>query len=151
MKRVVGFCFVSNLAFESTLVLNITRFVGRDQRTITFQDHARLQPTYIFLLVYVLISCTYCRHYSTVGQNDQKYRLQYWATHSSARLFARRAHSFACSGLLAFRCAHSFARSVTFLTLSLVEQCMIGWLFCLCFFLFRHIVYSLMTDLRCSF
>ena len=33
--------------------------------------------------------------------NSQEYRLQYWATRSSVRSFARIAHSFACSGLLA--------------------------------------------------
>ena len=37
----------------------------------------------------------------TVGQNNQEYRLKYWATRSSVRSFARTAHSFACSGLLA--------------------------------------------------
>ena len=34
-------------------------------------------------------------------QNSQKYRLQYRATRSSICSFARSAHSFACSGLLA--------------------------------------------------
>ena len=38
---------------------------------------------------------------STLVDNSQKYRLQYWATRSSVRSFARTAHSFACSGLLA--------------------------------------------------
>merc|ERR1719414_494713 len=37
----------------------------------------------------------------TVGQNNQKSRLQYWATRSYIRSFARTAHSFTCSGLLA--------------------------------------------------
>ena len=37
----------------------------------------------------------------TVGQNNQESRLKYWATRSSVRSFARTAHSFACSGLLA--------------------------------------------------
>ena len=32
---------------------------------------------------------------------DTRYRLKYWATRSSVRSFARTAHSFACSGLLA--------------------------------------------------
>ena len=41
-----------------------------------------------------------CYHH-TVGQNNQKYRLEYWATRSSVRSFPRTAHSFACSGLLA--------------------------------------------------
>ena len=42
----------------------------------------------------------------TMGPNNQEYRLQYWATQSSVRSFARTAHSFACSALLA-----SLARS----------------------------------------
>jgi len=37
----------------------------------------------------------------TVGQNSQESGRKYWATHSSIRSFARTAHSFACSGLLA--------------------------------------------------
>ena len=39
-------------------------------------------------------------HHVTVGQINQEYRLKYWATRSSVRLFARTAHSFACCGLL---------------------------------------------------
>ena len=35
-----------------------------------------------------------------MGQSNQELRLKYWATRSSIRLFARTAHSFACSGLL---------------------------------------------------
>ena len=31
---------------------------------------------------------------STVGQNNQEYRLKYWAIRSSVRSFARTAHSF---------------------------------------------------------
>ena len=50
----------------------------------------------------------------TVGQNNQKYRLKYWATRSSVRSFARTAHSFACSGLLAL-----LASSAVFLARSL--------------------------------
>ena len=37
----------------------------------------------------------------TVGQNNREYRLEYWANRSSVRSFARTAHSFACSALLA--------------------------------------------------
>ena len=44
----------------------------------------------------------------TVGQNDQEYRLEYWATRSSVRSFART--------------AHLFARSLTSLTTSLVGK-----------------------------
>ena len=36
-----------------------------------------------------------------MGQINQDYRLKYWATRSSVRSFARTAHSFACSALLA--------------------------------------------------
>ena len=78
---------------------------------------------------------------STVGQNNQESRQQYWATRSSVRLFARTAHSFACSALLA-----SLARS-TALTRSLTHSlalgtvnAMIGWVFFLCFSLFWPIV-----------
>ena len=39
--------------------------------------------------------------YTTVGQNNQEYRLEYWATRSSARSFARTAQLFACPRLLA--------------------------------------------------
>ena len=38
---------------------------------------------------------------STVGQINQEYRLQYWATRSSIRSFPCTAHTFACSRLLA--------------------------------------------------
>ena len=38
---------------------------------------------------------------STVVQISQNSRRKYWATRSSVRSFARTAHSFACSGLLA--------------------------------------------------
>ena len=38
---------------------------------------------------------------NTVVDNSQEYRLKYWVTRSSIRSFARTAHSFACSGLLA--------------------------------------------------
>ena len=76
-------------------------------------------------------------HTSTVGQNNQKYRLKYRATRSSVRSFARTAHSFACSELLALLMHHpALAYSLTSLTPSLVGQWMNGWLFCLCFFLF---------------
>ena len=60
----------------------------------------------------------------TVGQNDQEYRLEYWATRSSVRSFART--------------AHLFARSLTSLTTSLVG--MIGWLFIVFFSILVHSV-----------
>ena len=34
------------------------------------------------------------KHHYTVGQNNQEYRLKYWATRSSIRSFARTAHSW---------------------------------------------------------
>ena len=78
--------------------------------------------------------------------NSQEYRLKYWATRSSVHSFVRtapvrllRTARFA----RALRCAHSFARSFTLLTPSLVGQWMIGWQFCLCLFLFLTIVYPL--------
>ena len=37
----------------------------------------------------------------TMVENSQEYKLKYWATHSSVRLFGCTAHSFACSGQLA--------------------------------------------------
>ena len=37
----------------------------------------------------------------TVGQNNQEYRVRYWATRSSIRSFACTAYSFACTVLLA--------------------------------------------------
>ena len=74
--------------------------------------------------------------------NKQELRCKYWATHSSARSFACTDHSFACFGLLASRVllgAHSFARSLTLLTPSLMGKLIMKWLFCLCFFfIFDH-------------
>ena len=40
-------------------------------------------------------------HQCTTVQTNQESRLKYWATRSSVCSFARTAHSFACSGLLA--------------------------------------------------
>ena len=37
----------------------------------------------------------------TMVENRKEHRCKYWAAHSSVRSFARTAHSFACSGLLA--------------------------------------------------
>ena len=78
--------------------------------------------------VWGLFCCLY-----TVGQNNQEYRLKYWATRSSVRSFARTAHSFACS--------------LTTLTPSLMGKWIIGWLFCLCFF-FDH---SAVVFFKCYF
>ena len=50
----------------------------------------------------------------TVGQNNQEYRLEYRATRSSVRSFARTAHSFACSALLAsLKRSAALTRSLT--------------------------------------
>ena len=57
----------------------------------------RFQPDTLFVMVIVSLRQQYWR--CTVGQNDQEYRLQYWATRSSVRSFARTAHSFTCSAL----------------------------------------------------
>ena len=73
----------------------------------------------------------------TVGQNNQKYRLKYWATRSSVHLFACIAHAFPCFTLLAFLArSAALTRSLTSLAPSFVGQWMIRWLFILCFFLF---------------
>ena len=56
----------------------------------------------------------------TVGQNDQEYRLKYWAIRWSIHSFACTAHSFACSELLAWL-AHS-AVLTRLLACSLVGQ-----------------------------
>ena len=67
---------------------------------------------------------------STVVQSNHELRRKYWATRFSVRSFARTAHSFACSGLLASRpplrsLVRSLARSLTSLTPSLVGK----WIF----------------------
>ena len=66
--------------------------------------------------------------HTTVGQVNQEYRLNYRATRSSVQ-------SFACT-------AHSFARSLTLLTPSLMGKWMMRWLFILGFFPFWTIVHS---------
>ena len=56
---------------------------------------------------------------STVGQINHEYRLKYWATRS----FARTAHSFACSGLLASLApSAALTRSLAHFTHSLVGK-----------------------------
>ena len=49
--------------------------------------------------------------HDSVDQINQKPRRKYWATRSSARSFARTAHLFACSALLAAR-THLLTRSL---------------------------------------
>ena len=59
----------------------------------------------------------------TMVDNSQEYRLKYWAPCSSVRLFARTAHSFACSGLLASLApSAALTHSLTSLTPSLVGK-----------------------------
>ena len=86
----------------------------------------------------------------TVGQNNQEYRFEYWATRSSVHSFAQTTDSFAGSALLASRARsaalirslaphYSLAHSLLSLTPELVGQGMIGWLFCLSLFsIFEH-------------
>jgi len=73
--------------------------------------------------------------------NSQEYRLQYWATRSSVRSFARTAHSFACSGLLASLApsaalTRSLARSLRSLPRSWESELLDGYFVCV-FFHFR--------------
>jgi len=77
----------------------------------------------------------------TMVVNGQDYRQKYWGTRSSVRshrslIRLLRTARFA----RALRCAHSFARSLTSLTPSLVGKWLIRWLLNLCFFLFWPIV-----------
>ena len=70
-----------------------------------------------------------------MGQNNQKYRLKYWATRSSVRSFARTAHSFACSALLALlvrlaALTHLLAHSLCLLPRSWDSEWLDGYLFC---------------------
>ena len=74
----------------------------------------------------------------TLGQNGQEYRLQYWTTRSSIRLFARLLRTTHFARTLC--CAHSLDCSLTLLTPSLVGKWMIRLLFYLCFSLIWPIV-----------
>ena len=70
-----------------------------------------------------LFTSTISRVLSTVVWISQEYRRKYWATRSSVRSFARTAHSFAGSGLLASLApSTALARSLTSLTPSLVGK-----------------------------
>ena len=71
---------------------------------------------------------THVHHTCTVGQNNQEYRLEYWATRSSICSVTRTAHSFACSSQLPL-----LARSLHSLPSSWLD----GYLFCL-FFTLAH-------------
>ena len=65
-----------------------------------------------------------------VGQNNQKFRLKYWATRLSVHLQRSLVRLLRTTRFArAFRCAHSFARSLTSLTPSLVGQWLIWWQF----------------------
>ena len=71
---------------------------------------------------------------STVVQNNQEYRLKYWATRSSNRLFARTAHPFACFALLAsLACFAALNHSLTRSLRSLPRSRLDGYLFCVFF------------------
>ena len=80
---------------------------------------------------------------STVGQNNQEYRLEYWTTRPSVRSFARTAYLFACSALLAglTRAAAltpSLARSFCSLPRSWESKWLDGYLFCVFFSKLAH-------------
>ena len=70
-------------------------------------------------------------NYCTMVDRSQEYRLKYWATRLSVCSFART--------------AHSFARSLTLLTPSLMGQWMIGWIFYLFFSIIDHSVLPFST------
>ena len=75
-----------------------------------------------------------------MGQNKQKSRRRYWATRSSVRSFARTAHSFACSVLLASLArsaalSHLRARSLHSLLSLWESEWLDGYLFCVFFFI----------------
>ena len=88
-------------------------------RVLVVLDHSAMVPPFLFPLI---------RPCGTVGQNN---RLKYWATRSFVCLFARTAHSFACSALRALLARSAALTSITPL---LVGQWMIRWLFILFFF-----------------
>ena len=55
----------------------------------------------IFQGKHLRLRCKRLIQRDTMVDNSQEYRLKYWATRSSDRSFARTAHLFACSELLA--------------------------------------------------
>ena len=63
---------------------------------------------WLSLIIVATIAWYRCRGRCTVGQNNQEYRLKYWATRSSVRSFTHTTHLFACSALLALL-AHTAA------------------------------------------
>ena len=75
----------------------------------------------------------------TVGQNIQELGRKNWVTRSSVRSFARTAHSFPCSGLLASLApsaalTRSLARSLHSLPRSWDRELLDGYLFCVFFY-----------------
>ena len=75
----------------------------------------------------------------TMVDNSQEYRLRYWATRSSICLFARTAHSFACSRLLASLApsaalTRSLARSLRSLLRSWERDWLDGYFVCVLFY-----------------
>ena len=74
-------------------------------------------PRYLFIWSIESTHTTTFYLQSTMVDNSQEYRLGYWATHLSVCSFARTAHSFASSALLAsLACSaaliHSLAHSL---------------------------------------
>ena len=92
-----------------------------------FALHRFSSPLDSFIICQLFLSLSptlnFCNLYYpfTMVDDSQEYRLQYWATCSSVRSFARTAHSFACPGLLA-----SLVRSAA-LTRSLVRSLPSSW------------------------
>ena len=79
-------------------------------------------------------------HCTTVVEKRKEHRCKYWATRSSVRLFARTAHSLACSGLLAS--LRSLICSLAHFAHSLARGKVNDWMALLSvFFLFSTIVY----------
>ena len=87
--------------------------------------HARVLRTKLVRKIPFLLGKRNSNNYCTVGQINQENRLEYWATRSSVRSFARTANLFACSALLASlarSAALTLARSLTSLTPELLGQ-----------------------------
>jgi len=84
------------------------RHLQRQARSFQEARNTGLQGVFLsfFLSLFLSFFLSFVLSFflSTVGQNNQDSRLQYWATRSSVRLFARTAHSSA-------RTAHSSACS----------------------------------------
>ena len=108
--------------------------VSKESSSVGFTDVIRLRGwTKVGRQTFRAEKPTY-RLPRTVDQINQELRREYWATRLSICLFARTAHSFACSELLA-----SLARSAALTrlpTFSLLGQWIIRWRFFVFFFYF---------------